>query len=100
MGAPRNVGSDTRQEALDVATDFSAPRLSHEHHRNAPGHHKRMAGCVAACCPLACQAAVPDAPWSETALEFRPSDPIGIRQEDGVADPRPLRIERPPRSIG
>ena len=68
-----------------------------QHHPGAHGHHKRPVSCAATCCPLACQAALPDAPWSGTALVLRPSEPIGLAQEDGVAQPRPLRIERPPR---
>jgi hypothetical protein len=68
-----------------------------QHHPGPHGHHTRPAGCAATCCPLACQAALPDAPWSGTALVLRPSEPIGLAQEDGVAQPRPLRIERPPR---
>ena len=69
-------------------------------HQQSPGahsHHKRAAGCMATCCPLACQAAVPDAPWSGDALSLRPSETLGLTQQDGVAEPRPLRIERPPR---
>ena len=68
-----------------------------QHHPGGHGHHKRPVSCAATCCPLACQAAVPDAPWSGEALTLRPSEPIGLAQEDGVAQPRPLRIERPPR---
>ena len=68
-----------------------------QHHPGGHGHHKRPVSCAATCCPLACQAAVPDAPWSGAALVLRPSEPIGLAQDDGVAQPRPLRIERPPR---
>ncbi|ACK81927.1 hypothetical protein [Methylorubrum extorquens] len=66
-------------------------------HPGTHGLHKRPVGCTATCCPLACQAAMPDTPWSGEALVLRPSEPLGLAQEDGLVQPRPVRIERPPR---
>ncbi|AWN42555.1 hypothetical protein [Methylobacterium durans] len=90
---------------LDAAPAAGAPdRVSaavpHQHHQHAQSHHKRAPACPATCCPLACQAALPEVPWSGAVLDFRPSEPLGMAREDGVADPRPVRIERPPRRIG
>jgi hypothetical protein len=99
------VGFADAGGSLDVAPPAGAPdrtsaAVPHQHHQHSQNHHKRAAACPATCCPLACHAALPDVPWSGAVLKFRPSDPLGMAQEDGVADPRPLRIERPPRSIG
>ena len=87
---------DATLSGSGAAADTSTG-LGHQQPPGTPGHHKRAAGCVATCCPLACQAAVPDAPWSGDALSLRPSEILGLAQQDGVAEPRPLRIERPPR---
>ena len=87
---------DGTLSAPGAAADASAG-LGPQQPPGTQGQHKRAAGCVATCCPLACQAAVPDAPWSGEALSLRPSESLGLAQQDGVAEPRPLRIERPPR---
>lgn len=84
--------ADTDQAAYSADETASSPH-QHQH------HHKRAAGCLATCCPLSCQAAMPTSPWSGAVLSVRPSDPIGMVQEDGVVDAHPVRIERPPRPI-
>ena len=91
--AGATVQADDGQDGPDCHLNAAAG----QHKPGTHGHHKRPVSCAATCCPLACQAAVPDAPWSGEALSVRPSESIGLAQEDGVAEPRPLRIERPPR---
>ena len=95
-GADAPAGSAVHADGGDGA-DCHRHASAGQQSPGPPGHHKRAAGCVATCCPLACQAAVPDAPWSGDALSLRPSETLGLTQQDGVAEPRPLRIERPPR---
>lgn len=94
------AGGDLDNALIVEATGQASGTFSHQQHRNTQNHQKRAAACPASCCPLACQAALPEAPWSGIVLDVRPSDPFGMAREDGVAGQRPLRIERPPRAIG
>ncbi len=96
-GAGAPAGSAVHADGGDGADCHRHASAGQQQSPGTPGHHKRAAGCVATCCPLACQAAVPDAPWLGDALSLRPSEILGLAQQDGVAEPRLLRIERPPR---
>lgn len=94
------AGGDLDAAPLGDVPEGVSATFPNQHHQHSQNHHKRAAACPATCCPLACQAALPEVPWSGTVLDFRPSDPLGMAREDGVAGPRPVRIERPPRTIG
>ncbi|MER2265840.1 hypothetical protein [Methylobacterium oxalidis] len=117
LAAPCMMIPRSGQDHLHTADAAAGIHLHHRHHHEVAAktaeslnwigsepsdgtNQKRMVACAGTCCPLVFQAAMPDTPWSGTTLEFRCFDPIGIRQETGIAEPRPLRIERPPRTIG
>ncbi|KST60009.1 hypothetical protein AO398_03790 [Methylobacterium sp. GXS13] len=80
------------------AVDLSAARSTSQE-PGCPEHRQRAhkGPCLAACCTLAGQVALPTASWSGACLEAHSSDRVLIAQEDGVVDAHPTRIERPPR---
>ncbi|GJD92031.1 hypothetical protein BHAOGJBA_5584 [Methylobacterium hispanicum] len=92
VGAGAEAISAAAEAAGDIPDDV-APKPSHRHQPQ----QKRAASCPATCSPLACQAAVPAPPASGAISGLRPAERLRALQEDAVADPHLLRIERPPR---
>ncbi|MCE4224949.1 hypothetical protein HCU64_14395 [Methylobacterium sp. C25] len=77
-------------------TDGGMGPSAHQQHKH---HEHKRSGCLATCCPLSCQAAMPAQPWSGAVLSFRQSDPVRMDREDVAVDMHPVRIERPPRPV-